>query len=342
MTSRNAIRRAFTLIELLVVIAIIAILIGLLLPAVQKVREAAARMQCQNNLKQLGIACHAFHDTIGKLPEGAQYQTVPGDVASAGTICGPNWVILVLPYIEQGNLFNLIDVDAFRRTNGASPGSPGREWFAIRGTSIKTLICPSDTGTNVMYNGNANASPLNVAGWARGNYAANAGPGIYQNSVLNGGSTSTDVGVTAQAVMGPNYGAVLQTIVDGTSNTIMVAELRIGMRDSDRRGTWALGHPGSSLIAGGGTGDCSGPNDGTTSKFLNCDDTHGGFSDGMAGMGTWASCLNWQAQARSRHTGGVNVGNADGSVRFVRDSISKFNWALLLSANDGRPVPGDI
>src|SRR5437667_712711 len=99
--------RAFTLIELLVVIAIIAILIGLLLPAVQKVREAAARIKCENSLKQLGIGCHAYHDVKGMLPPAIQLRPGVSRTNAQGQAFGPNWLVLLLPYIEQGSLYNI-------------------------------------------------------------------------------------------------------------------------------------------------------------------------------------------------------------------------------------------
>lgn len=334
-------RRAFTLVELLVVIAIIGVLVALLLPAVQAAREAARRMQCSNNLKQLALACHNFHDVNGKLPEGVQYPAnTTENLANSGVVCGPNWGILILPFMEQMNLYNTpgVDVGAYRKTNGTDS-----TWINVRSASIKAYLCPSDIGSNAaVYNGNANGSPLNVDNWARSNYAANAGPNSYGNHTLsqNGGTGDPGGGsLPAGPVMGPNYGASVGGADGATSNVILIAEVRIGTTAGDRRGVWALGHPGSSLLVGGGVGDCSGPNDGTTTRFENCDDIQGGTSAPQQGMGCWASCENWQAQARSRHPGGVNCAFGDGSVRMVNDNITKRNWFILLSRNSGQPAP---
>jgi len=366
--------RAFTLIELLVVIAIIAILIGLLLPAVQKVREAAARSTCSNNLKQLGVAAHSYHDTNQGLPVGVQYAMnaaqsaiLSGQVENPTTTLGPNWAILILPYIEQGPLYQSVDVNTFRSSNTAPPGgtpnhgAAGRQWWQAAKQQIKTYLCPSDSNQDTPWNNNPQITGISnnaTSGnnqWARGNYAANAGPVIYNTANCWAGKTITPVAPAtplwpACGVMGPNYGAVIPTIQDGSSNTIFFAEVRAGMVAGDRRGTWGLGQPGASLIAGGLNAQpsslCQGPNDGTIAKGRTCDTiaptTVTGLTTAQAeqqGMGyTGSSTLN-RAVARSRHTGGINVAMGDGSVKFIKDTIARTSWYMLLSANDGQSLP---
>src|SRR5437016_5586173 len=187
-------RCGFTLIELLVVIAIIAILIGLLIPAVQKVREAAARAQCANNLKQIGIAAHNYHDVNKRFPPammvaalgakntwGATPYTNNPSSAYRNPGFGPNWAVFLLPYVEQDNLFKLVskNIDNFMPSKGTDQG-----WRVIATQSIPTFLCPSDSGKQTIpLNLNLTAGGTTIAGWARGNYAANAGNSWYNFTV---------------------------------------------------------------------------------------------------------------------------------------------------------------
>ncbi len=338
LSHRKGNRRGFTLIELLVVIAIIAILIGLLLPAVQKVRAAANKTTCANNLKQLGLAMHNYADSgDGRLPPAVQAMAVTdysrlGIPAWNSVAMGPNWAVLILPFIEQEALANLGQANLWR-----SSGGTNNAWLNVRANRIKTFECPADTGHAVPFNGwNTFAG-----GWARGNYAINAGPGGFWNQVFNGqGSWADDIGRPVTGVSWPSSelnggGMTIATIPDGSSNTIMITEIRVGFDANDRRGSWALGQPGASVSGGNAVGDCSGPNDGTNAKFRYCDDIFMPSDNPNMGMGAWFSCANWQAQSRSRHTSGVQACMGDASVQFIRDSISRRNWTILQAANDG-------
>jgi prepilin-type N-terminal cleavage/methylation domain-containing protein/prepilin-type processing-associated H-X9-DG protein len=366
-------RSGFTLIELLVVIAIIAILIGLLVPAVQKVRAAAARLQCSNNLKQIALAAHDYHDTYKKFPPAC---SIPYAIQNQDSNLelrlpwGPNWAVYILPYIEQGPLYNQANPTSYPGITialGSVSSYSGRaalsgvnnSWRAIGGAVIPTYLCPSDPNNAVMYNDTAvvNAFVPVTSGpaggnWARGNYACMSGFDDFDH--VSGGATfvSTNAGANAMPPIGldgvtdgpifaANYGCKIQDITDGTSNTIMFNELRAGVAANDPRGVWAIGLPSMSVTnAGRGTYNptpnnmLSGANDGdeiqTCSEFWTATL---GSAQGMACIKS--GNLMTSGMARSLHTGGVNAAFADGSVHFIVNSISNYTWGLLNSRNDG-------
>jgi prepilin-type N-terminal cleavage/methylation domain-containing protein len=334
-------RAAFTLIELLVVIAIIAILIGLLLPAVQKIREAANRIKCTNNMKQLGLAAHNHHDAKGTLPPCVQMRQTVGNPADYNQPFGPNWAVLLLPYIEQDNLYNQYQ-DSI--TNYMATGD--QTWRNMRSQVIKMYLCPSDSG--------GSSIPCARAGgnWARGNYGANAGTGMFWIGA-NEGAITTVNGLMAESTWGisgyyasnvsglpgggvfpVNNGITLAFISDGTSSTVMFDELRIGPSQNDLRGSWAMGQAGASIASANGRIDSPGPN----ISYSGYDDIQGGDDRQDIGMGCCPSCGSWQVTAKSRHPGGVLLCFADGSVKLARNGIDTRTWFLLHSRNDGQAI----
>jgi prepilin-type N-terminal cleavage/methylation domain-containing protein len=318
-------RSAFTLIELLVVIAIIAILIGLLLPAVQKVREAAARSACSNNLKQLGLACHNWHDTQNRLPPAMLVG--PGIGWNDENNIGPNWAVLTLPFIEQDNLYRQVTNSINNYTSwvkGTAGGFNDQNWRAIRGVQIKTYRCPSEANFD---------QPGNRTGgnWARGNYAANMGPGD-PGSTYNGGAGGNYNGWgNSGGVLTINSSSAINQLQDGSSNIVMIGHVRVGPAVNDMRGTWAFGEPGGSTMANHGVGDCYGPNDTgcCSDDVLGCNDRPD------IAMGCWSGGYG-QATSRSAHSNTVLCAMGDASVRSFRSGISQFTWYLINSSNDGQ------
>jgi prepilin-type N-terminal cleavage/methylation domain-containing protein/prepilin-type processing-associated H-X9-DG protein len=195
-------RRAFTLVELLVVIAIIAVLIGLLLPAVQKVREAANRASCQNNLHQIGLALHSYHDGQGSFPAG--YRCQPVNLSNPDqTAPGWGWAVLLLPYIEQGNMAQQI--------NFILPvEDPGN--LAARTMILKLYVCPSDRSTGVFTIYDKNNNPLAQA--ATNSYAACHGVGVDLDEELD----------DFNGMFSRNSKVRFADVTDGTSNTIAIGE----------------------------------------------------------------------------------------------------------------------
>ena len=366
-------RRAFTLIELLVVIAIIAVLVGLLLPAVQKVREAAARMQCSNNAKQIGLALMNYESTYNKLPAASNLPYVNSPsidlcldlrTKSGQNPFGPNWAVMLLPYIEQANLYNQSGAANYPGFSPVPVDKKGNivvtlpfnlSWMAIGGTPVKTYLCPSDPNNSMPYL-DPTTGPIGgpAAGWARGNYGVTAGYEDYDHQ--NGGASymtsaagiPQQNGMVSSPVMSTNYGAKITEITDGTSNTIMVGELRSGLSPLDMRGVWALGFPGCSIVNAG-----RGSYNPTPNNLLGGVADDGGdelmngsqiCSPAIAALGMGCTTSGTQmtsAMSRSLHLGGVNCCFADGSVHFVSNNVSQLTWVELLSKADGKVTGTD-
>jgi prepilin-type processing-associated H-X9-DG protein/prepilin-type N-terminal cleavage/methylation domain-containing protein len=342
-------RSAFTLVELLVVIAIIAVLIALLVPAVQKVRAAAGLAQCQNNLKQIGLALHAYHNSNRRFPPAVVMpyasRDIDGSANHAISPFGPNWAVFILPYVEQDALYQQANPGSYPGTGKlADFPSYNLSWRQIRGAQIATFLCPADVGHDTPFS-DPNGSPAE-SGWARGNYAASNGAGDADHSIGGPPDLSEDPfrGVPKGPVMAINYGARLADITDGTANTFLVHEVRVGVGPADRRGTWAMGFPGASIVNGGQQ------NNPTPNNMLDeADEIEGCANFWYPGIGTTdgMGCVNDPkagsegATARSRHNGGVNACFADGHVQFINNSISRYTWVLLQSTNDGLTPDND-
>jgi prepilin-type N-terminal cleavage/methylation domain-containing protein/prepilin-type processing-associated H-X9-DG protein len=320
--------RGFTLVELLVVIAIIGILVALLLPAVQAAREAARRSQCQNNIKNLALAVLNYHDVKDRFP-AAQIYYFRDDLVKKGggpqrnQYFGPNWVIEILSYIEEPAVYDAFDL---KKPISDEVNRPAR------GTKIETMLCPSDIG---------NVEPfrsLSYGGdnWARGNYAANSSlyhmfPGNFSVDPFKKSPNLYwwDGEPWTRGVMGLNLALSLKDITDGTSKTVMLGEVRIGMADVDPRGVWAIGWPGSSSLWAHSTDDAEGPNscgvDASPDNIFQDD----AITDAVGVEVLRMECMlsgsggggSSQASPRSRHPGGVHMALCDGSVRFIHDSI---------------------
>lgn len=321
-------RFAFTLIELLVVIAIIAVLIAILLPAIQKVREAAARMHCSSNLKQLALGLHGYNDVNKQLPAGSENS------------CSFN--VRILPHIEQMALFSQFQFNSINFWN-----TPADEDL-LNNVFIPVFKCPSSTmidNNGTTKNGNSGIQKscyVGISGAVDGLI-----PGYTETRVESGGGGAGCCGgnkVSGGGVLFPNSDIKIQQISDGTSNTMCLSEWSAFLNKSTTRVDWRSPH---GFPMGNGTGSSLAKqppnyNPGADIRTFNCttiwykiNQINGWTDDCQTGV-----CSNHGANGplRSEHFGGVNIAMCDGSVRFLIDDTGIDVLARLATRDDGQPV----
>ena len=309
--------RGFTLIELLVVIAIIAVLIALLLPAVQQAREAARRTQCKNNLKQFGLAMHNYHDTVNRFP--CTINPTPWSNVGVGAM------VFLLPYIDQAPQYNTIGfVPGGSWTNNVSDsGVAGKRYFEVTPPGFR---CPSDT--SAQYYPGTNGI---VGNWATASYSLSGGAqresgngcSTYPGNVFGTGPADHSDSADGTQISGLfsriGYSCGIKDVTDGTSNTILMGEIRSECSDHERHG-WA--NANSNWIF--------------TTAPIN-------YNTCVVGGTGCAANNNWNTSQgfKSRHVGGAHILLCDGSVRFVSENIDYNTYQRLGDRRDGQVV-GDF
>jgi prepilin-type N-terminal cleavage/methylation domain-containing protein/prepilin-type processing-associated H-X9-DG protein len=356
-------RRGFTLIELLVVIAIIAVLIGLLVPAVQKVREAANRTQCSNNLKQIGLACHNYESAQRRLPPGSgNYPPNPpgGSPASIGTI--------ILPYVEQANLYNLFDFSTDVNSSQSNTNA--------RIQQVPIYLCPSEISSQTIIDLGVPSTGQPVG---RMNYFGNIGTTADTEStdLKRVGIFNFQLGGTGATGLKVTNKVRITDVLDGSSNTAMFSETKLSTNRflssqggnsydptmiyllPDTDAGWSVLTPQfgplftvtePTALIQGPTYRCNAYQYGPTSiiRYRGLE-----YYRGIVEMQNYThtvppnyigyDCGDYNIQAahiaaRSYHSGGVNVVFADGSVHFITDQINFVTWQALGTRSGGETV----
>lgn len=321
----------FTLIELLVVIAIIAVLVALLLPAVQQTREAARRTQCKNHMKQIGLALHNYHDSHGKFPIGAGYGLSNYAASTGGINNAPRrapWTVLILPYLDQANLYSQFDFsDRFKGCYNEEPTTGKNHTASL--TPVPAYHCPSFNSPNDVLRTNyfgVMGGGADRAAWA---HSTSKGRAFWDNGVLY-----------------INSKVALRDITDGSSNTIVVGETKYQLGPKAPNGAnrygWASTIRGDTNTNGGTLAAVTDVKINEWNGDGNEQDTSFTANNAANKRGTVNGVdaeQNLQGRAFSSfHSGGCHFTFVDGSVRFVSENVSMTTLQYLAIRNDGQVV----
>jgi prepilin-type N-terminal cleavage/methylation domain-containing protein len=337
----------FTLVELLVVIAIIGVLVSLLLPAIQAAREAARRAQCQNNLRNLSLAVNNYESARGALPPSSQMRVASGGRGESKSLVmfsgqQLSWIVQVLPQLEQQALYDQFDLTktAFEQNVNTRPEQ----------NQLDLLLCPSEEASGRFYQ---SAKFSAGRSFAKGNYAAYGAPEHINCTKVWAGALIHE----------PQE---LRRVSDGTSNTIMVTEVRTREEATDQRGAWVLAWPGSTILgmdmhganlptatvnvcdqvgdhpyvpspalAVGSLPPNSPPGGQNADELRECVNSSEADLQGMPCLERPNGSLSNTAAPRSQHVGGVNASHIDGSVFFLRDDVDPLVMGVLICVSDG-------
>ncbi len=319
-------RFGFTLVELLVVIAIIGILVGLLLPAVQAAREAARRMQCSNNLKQLGLASLNYESAFKKFPPNHIWPHTPAALANIVNMECWGWPVLLMPFFEQGNLYNQLGANNVSLMGYLSVPDPTGQRRALLMQDLPALLCPSDSGQDAAKTAKDFRQGI---GTTAGGHPAQWKPGLTNYISMRGSRNGVQLTSDCFGMFMENQSITMGKVSDGTSNTILIGE-----RESKhgRAGVW----PGVRNPNGGGARGLD-QNTGISRGPLNSTDPPYVWTDGNVGASSGFG---------SMHTGGALFVFVDGSVHFISQSIDSkpFNGVDAISgaAVNGNNRPANI